>query len=668
MMRVFLKHLKTIEAVYVGVLLIQTLRFLIGMLYSRIAGASVDGELVMLGALLCLPLLVIALGRVRWMFLVAVVLVAVGRVLMIIEPAPIYAIVSAGLVVGGALFYVALLIINRARLLPHMFILAFAIDQIIRALGNTIDPTWSPAFVPFQIGLSAVVILLAVINVIDAPEITNESSEVSLDHSLLTFWGAVAMGAMLFLELSLLALPNAIAGRANGDYTTVVPLLLMATVMPLVPAIRLRVRSMLGVFDNYARGWVWMLLIMLMLVVGMRLSHIPMLGVIALVVAQFAVNMVWWWLIRPRGEHEQGRTGVWLVLMMCVLGLLVVGDLFTYDYAYVQDLNTPLALLNTTLPSLLRGLRGMGLGLLLLSGVLVTLPMMHTSRRMPWTGGTRRETLVGIAAVLVLGMAGVVVSRAPLITPTLTANQLRIGTYNIHSGYSEQFDFDMEAIASSIEKSGASVVLLQAVDIGRLTSFGVDQSLWLSRRLGMDVRFYPTNEGLHGLAVLSHVPIVHDDGALLASVGQQTGLQRVQVQLNEGTINLYNTSLGVLLTGADEREQQRQLDQIFAIIDDHIMTEYDGELGRTVLGGTFNNVPSSPLMMTLDATLFYDAFAGSDANQSATLVRTDVEARVDYLWLWGRTLPSIGNGIIDSPASDHRLVFVEVSLQNDESP
>jgi endonuclease/exonuclease/phosphatase (EEP) superfamily protein YafD len=151
-------------------------------------------------------------------------------------------------------------------------------------------------------------------------------------------------------------------------------------------------------------------------------------------------------------------------------------------------------------------------------------------------------------------------------------------------------------------------------------------------------------------------------------VGQQTGLQRVQVQLNEGTINLYNTSLGVLLTGADEREQQRQLDQIFAIIDDHIMTEYDGELGRTVLGGTFNNVPSSPLMMTLDATLFYDAFAGSDANQSATLVRTDVEARVDYLWLWGRTLPSIGNGIIDSPASDHRLVFVEVSLQNDESP
>ena len=55
---------------------------------------------------------------------------------------------------------------------------------------------------------------------------------------------------------------------------------------------------------------------------------------------------------------------------------------------------------------------------------------------------------------------------------------------------------DLEAVARTIQESGANVVLMQEVEAGRMTSFGVDQSLWLARRLGMDRRFYATNEGL----------------------------------------------------------------------------------------------------------------------------------------------------------------------------
>jgi hypothetical protein len=47
------------------------------------------------------------------------------------------------------------------------------------------------------------------------------------------------------------------------------------------------------------------------------------------------------------------------------------------------------------------------------------------------------------------------------------------------------------------------------------------------------------------------------------------------------------------------------------------------------------------------------------------LVRTGVRARVDYLWFWEQALPSLGNGVIDSSASDHRLAFVEVLLRRD---
>ena len=99
-----------------------------------------------------------------------------------------------------------------------------------------------------------------------------------------------------------------------------------------------------------------------------------------------------------------------------------------------------------------------------------------------------------------------------------------------------------------------------------MTSFGVDQALWLARRLGMDRRFFPTNEGLEGLAVLSNVEIVSDDGYLLPSTGEQTGLQRVQIRPDAGVLNIYNTWLGLLLDMPGERaisdqeqDQERQL-------------------------------------------------------------------------------------------------------------
>ncbi len=697
-MRDFRKHLKTIEAVLVGLFFIQALRYLIGMIYSRTASASlvtvidpaildtslpgvvdpaiVSSEITLLGFLLALPVLAVLFGRQRWLFIITVILVAVGRAVMIMEMPPITVVASSGLVVSGALFYVAVLISNRAQLLPRMFIFAFALDQIIRALGNTLDPTWSPEFFSFQLGLSIALVVLAILNLTILRDVDDKSIGISSDKSLLTFWGGIAFGAILFLQLSLLALPNAVAGRAEVDYATFVPLLIIATVLPLVPAVRLRIRSMIGAFDSGARGWVWMLIILLMIVVGTRIHHIPIPGLgqfpfggIALLVAQFAVNMIWWWLIRPRGETERGLTGLWMIVSILILGLLLVGDLFTYEYAFVRDFAPPYDSLNAIIPPLLRGFRNMGLGLLLLAGFFVALPMIQTARRMPWTGGTRLESALMTVMVAVFGVVGAIVSSAPLVSPAFGIDSLRIGTYNIHAGYSEFFGFDMEEIATSIEKSGVSVVLLQEVEVGRLTSFGVDQTLWLGRRLGMDVRFYATNEGLQGLAVLSRVPIVFNDGLPLASIGQQTGLQRVQIQPDEGAITLYNTWLGVLLDGESveerEREQQQQLSQIFTIVEGHILNDYAGQLGRAVLGGTFNNVPNSPLIQTIQNTNFNDTFAGSNIINSATLVRTGVQARVDYLWFWEQALPSMGNGVIDSPASDHRLAFVEVLLRRD---
>src|SRR5690606_7608786 len=192
--------------------------------------------------------------------------------------------------------------------------------------------------------------------------------------------------------------------------------------------------------------------------------------------------------------------------------------------------------------------------------------------------------------------------------------------------------YDLEALAQTIELSGADVVLLQEIEIGRSTSYGVEQALWLARRLGMDRRFFPTNEGLQGLAVLSRIEIVFDEGTRLTSTGHQTGLQRVQVRPDAGVVTLYNTWLGLLLAAEEgptleeqEQDQAQQLNEIFTIITADHPT---GNFGRLVLGGTFNNVPTSPLIQQMRDAGFRDPFAGQPAVRSYTLDRTNLQARV----------------------------------------
>ncbi len=681
-------HLHLFEAALVGVFFVSALRFLIGMIYSRVGGASillgidpafipadmpgvvdlgiVTSEISFLVYMLALPLLVFVLGRFRWMIVVAAALVALGRALINLDSA-ITPTTGAALAVGGGLAYLALIIRHRFNVVPYLFIFGFAIDQLLRALGNTLDPSWSPAYANIQLGLSLALIGLSLLIFVGGMRLrrpaADEEAPPAPERGLLPFWGGIGLAGLLFLELSLLSLPNAVAGRADVDYTIFAPFLMLATVLPLMPWVRKNARGFIGLFDGSVRGWSWMLLVALLIVFGTRFTSIP--AGIALVVAQFAVSMMWWWLARPAAEKERGLGPLWLVIGMLLLFVMVAADNFTYEYAYVRNLAPDLAFLNDIVPPFLRGFRGMGLGLLLVSVFLAALPMMQTTRRIPWTSGSAFQTLLGLLVVVGLSVGVAAAVRPPLIAGVRNVDTLRVGTYNIHGGFNEFYHYDLEGIARSIQASGANVVLLQQVEAGRLTSFGVDQALWLARRLGMDRRFYPTNEGLQGLAVLSNVEIVFDDGAPLTSVGQQTGLQRVQIRPDAGVVTLYNTWLDFLLDTGDEadienqeQDQRRQLNEAFTIISAH---HPDGNLGRMVFGGTFNNIPSSDLVAQIRGAGFTAPFAGFPTALSATFRRVIyTPTRLDYLWL--RSLTALGANVMDGRASDHLMAVVEVEI------
>ncbi|HYO87417.1 MAG TPA: endonuclease/exonuclease/phosphatase family protein [Candidatus Limnocylindrales bacterium] len=677
--------LMVIEAALLGLFFVQALRFLIGMLYTRTAGASlvtalaaigvqpladsaptpaqVNAEIAFTIAVLALPLLALVLIRFHALILVPVALMVVGRALLN-SPAGISSTQAAALVVGGGLMYLAFLARWRANLVPFFFVLGLTGDQLIRAAGNTIDPSWSASYAPVQVALSIGVALVALIAFMWDRR-TPPAPLPNPRAGLIPFWGGLGIGGLLFIQLALLSLPNAVAARARYDYTLLVPLLLIATLLPVIPGVRGIVRSFLNNFDGGVRGWLWMLMAMLLVVLGTRLSGL--LAALALLMAQFVITLMWWWVVKPLAERDRSFSGLWLVLAAAVFGLLVAGDLFTYEAPYVREIGGDLAFLNSIIPPLLRGFNNMGLAILILSVFLAALPMTQTRRRIPWVGGSRALSLAASALLIAAALGGWLLARPPTIQAASGETTLRVGTYNIHGGTDEFFTPSLNAIADTILRSGANTVLMQEVEAGRLTSFGVDQSLWLARRVGMDRRFYPTVEGLRGLAVLSNVPIAYDDGTPLPGRGEATGLQRVQITPDADTvITVYNTWLaylqeptGDLTIEAQESEQQSQLDALFSIIGSQ---HPNGVLGRTVLGGTFNNVPDSDLLAQVRAAGFTDSFAGLPIELSATLVRQGLQpARIDFVLLRNLS-PAEGVLVLNSAASDHRLAVTGIDL------
>lgn len=682
-----LSNLYLLEATLIGVFFIQALRFLIGSLYSRIGSATlypaidpvlldpsipglidpatVTNEVLLLVYVLFLPLLALLFGRFGVFMLIAAAITALGRYVMVAE-STISAMSGAAIVIGGGLFYIALLIHQRARILPGMFVLAMAIDQLYRAAGDTLDPSITAGYASTQLILSVGVVVLSLIALLIGQRMhrkAEKTADLSADSALMTVWGGLGFGGLLFLQLSLLSLPNAVSGRADASYTLSVPLVMVATVLPLVPAVRGQARRFIGLFDSSVRGWSWMLILALLLVFGTRFRDLP--AAIALGLAQFAASMVWWWMARPRAQKERNLAGVWLILGMVVFALLVTGDVFTYEYAFVRDFAPQFDYLNPIIPPLLRGFRGLGLALILLSAFLAVLPMVQTRRRIAWAGGSILSSVVMLLVMAGFGTYATFLARPPVVNEVIEPQNIRVGTYNIHAGYNEFFHYDLEAIAQAIEVSGPNIVLLQEVEAGRMTSFGVDQPLWLARRLGMDRRFFPTNEGLQGLAVLSNIEIVFDDGFLLDSISTQTGLQIVQVSPDAGVITIYNTWLDPLLQSGGEFSteqleagQEAQLSQVFGLI----TTRFPEGIGRAVIGGTFNNVPDSDLVARMRDSGFIDHFAEMPLENSATYWRTGARARLDYLWTT-RNLQVIGRGVNPSNASDHRLATLEIQLR-----
>jgi endonuclease/exonuclease/phosphatase family metal-dependent hydrolase len=141
---------------------------------------------------------------------------------------------------------------------------------------------------------------------------------------------------------------------------------------------------------------------------------------------------------------------------------------------------------------------------------------------------------------------------------------LRVMTYNVHGCVGTDGKRTEARIADVIAQSGADIVGLQELDLGRRRSAGVDQAGLIAEQLGWHWHFHPAisrEEEHYGDAIVSRFPLKVRQARELPAVPwrfcpEKRSAHWVEINAPSGVLQVMNTHLGL---GRSERLTQAQL-------------------------------------------------------------------------------------------------------------
>ena len=617
--------MRLFEATSVLLFFLQALRIifsvLFGIIYDQVFLGPIDAWLFASNLLVLLALLAPTLaprlsGR-SWLAVFAI-LSGLGRVALSIND-PQARFWGALVVLASAGLYLAGLLAVARRLAFVSLVAALAFDQLVRVIGQTYDVTLRPGWLPAQIAWAVIIVVLAVWlsqrgftgqTTLGAPGIV---------------WG-LAIGGVLFLETSLLSLPNAIARWSGWSYPLLAPLLLVLTLLPLWPAVRLRLiriaHPRLAV--RLSLGGI----LVLTLLAGYFIKGLG--AALALLVAQ-GVVLAGLACLFDRDSERPRSPGPWLALGLLFFLLLNFFNAFAFTYPYVLPF-----------------MRGLGWVVYLVAALAIGLGVLAPptlTKISPEPNGRPTWFFIGGAVALVLTVAAV---WPRPVDPLPVTGRLRVATYNIHYGYDTYWHFTLEEIAQTIEREGADIVALQEVDTGRMTSYGVDDALYLARRLRMNVAYLPAVEHLTGIALLYRGQAEYTDWRWLTSVQEQTGIVHAHLKVGGQALDAYGIWMG--LKDEDTQTQIREA------------LDFIGNQTPATFGGDFNAEPGSQVAQTVEAAGFVDPFIFLEIDPPPlTDPAIQPVKRIDFVWIRG--LQPVQAWVPDSLASDHRMVVVEFEIK-----
>lgn len=266
-----------------------------------------------------------------------------------------------------------------------------------------------------------------------------------------------------------------------------------------------------------------------------------------------------------------------------------------------------------------------------------------------------RPALAGVVATLAIGAPAVSLLLTPVPATVPAPLSFSVMTYNLHQGF-DAFDVaGLDRTADTIERAGPDVVVLQEVVRGWLIDEQHDVLGYLSARLRMPYIFGPNIGDLYGNAILSRYPItevrrIHYSkepglryqprGAIIARIGDPgTPVRAI-----------------IAVTHLDENGDASavRMQQVRALLDEI------GTASPAIIACDCNAKPEAPELGLITESGFGD-LALQSGGGGATYPADRPAERIDYLFGVGVTASQ--GRVIDSTASDHRAVMVNVTLR-----
>ena len=617
------QNLRLIEAGSVILFYLQSLRVifsvLFGILYDGLfegpLGAWVFISVALIIAAFSAPVLAKFTQQQGWRPRLAI-LVALARVAMVVNDPQVRFWSALTILFAGGIYLG--IVLRRVRWPTfRAVVLALVLDQLLRLSGDTFDLSLRSAWLPEQALWSLGLIIVAMRLQGDAAR-TGEGGG-------LRPWDGLALGAFLFLEISLLSLPNAIARWGDVPYAIVAPFLLAITLSFLVTALRIFLFEQVLVFTERR------IVVGLILLAGVLAGYFAS-GVLAIL----------------------GLLLVHMAALICLLGLIGAGGAETRTAGPAFSLGALLFLLLNflnafafTYPYTLPIMRDLGWVVFLIASVILAAGFIW-HRQMRGTTVSPMPRLIAALALVAAVLCIVFLWPHPP-SPLPPGGELRACTYNIHYGYDDPWHYRLDAMADAIESNGCDFVALQEVDAGRLTSYAVDNAYYLARRLRMNAAYLPAVEHLTGIGLLYKGPAVPADARFLTSLQENTGVLRVEVDLAGQSFSFH-----AIWMGLSDEDTNRQIEEALAFI---------GDRSPAAFGGDFNAEFDEPVAKAVLAAGFDDPFTALGKIPAPfTSPAIHPDHRIDYVWVRGLTPRDAW--VADSLASDHRMVVIEAGLSD----
>ncbi|MEH7011998.1 endonuclease/exonuclease/phosphatase family protein [Neobacillus niacini] len=251
---------------------------------------------------------------------------------------------------------------------------------------------------------------------------------------------------------------------------------------------------------------------------------------------------------------------------------------------------------------------------------------------------------------------------------------VKVMTYNIHTGIGADGKYDLMRIANVIRNSGTDIIGLQEVDVHWSSrSQYQNQIELLANELDMFYFFAPIYsfdplvEGEprreYGVAILSKHPIIEATNRDIARLSTQEAnpVPKPAPGYLEALINVKGSKVWVYVTHLDYRGdptvRQMQVADMLNISGQH---EYN------IIAGDMNAGPGAPELQPLFEK-YVDTWRVTNEGTGLTYPAVNPSKRIDYI-LSSPLMDVKASQVIDTHASDHLPVIAEITLLRGNQP